>query len=97
LCRTIPLWRHPNQMMAEMPESEFRDWMADYEREPWGEERADMRMARQTWATFQVKSKKKLKEPDFMFKFRNNQKPPTPEEYRMKAMRAYAANGGRIK
>jgi hypothetical protein len=84
-------------MMAEMPESEFRDWMAIYEDEPWGETRADMRMARQTWATFQVKSKRKLKEADFMFKFRQKQKPPTPEEYRLKAMRVYVANGGKVK
>lgn len=83
-------------MLAEMPASQFDDWLAAYNAEPWGEERADMRMARQVWATLQVASKKKLKESNYRFDFAGTRPRLTPEQYRAKSMRAYAGHGGRI-
>jgi hypothetical protein len=82
-------------MLAEMTARQFEDWIAAYEADPWGEERADMRMARQVWATLQPHSKKALKESRFVFDFRPKV-PLTPEEYRRKSMRIFLMQGGRV-
>lgn len=98
LCRTLGhgRWRHPDEMLAEMPAAWFDDWRAAYEADPWGEERADLRMARLCWAATQPHSKKKVREKDFLFVFLAAKAPPTPEEFRQKSMRMMAMQGGMI-
>lgn len=72
------------------------EWKEFYAVEPWGEERADMRMARQVWATLQVASgKKRLDERDYMLTF-EAKAPPTQEEYRERSMRAYERHVARL-
>jgi hypothetical protein len=75
-------------MLAELSFREFEDWIAAYDADPWGEERADMRMARLVWATLQPYSKRKLNENKYRFSFSPKQR-PTPAEYKQKSMRAY--------
>ena len=41
-----------------MPQSEFRSWLAEYELEPFGERRADLRAALIAWTVASVFSKK---------------------------------------
>ncbi len=96
MCRTLGngRWIHPDEMLDEMGHRQFLDWQRAYRLNPWGEERADMRMARQVWATLQPHvGKKKIRESEFVFDFRPKQA-LTPEQYKLKALKAYAANGG---
>ena len=44
---------------------ELREWAAFYSIDPWGEQRADLRMARTVWATIQVNSKAAIDPNDF--------------------------------
>lgn len=81
--------------MAVLSHRQLEEWAAYYAVEPFGEDRADLRMARQVWATLQPHSKRQLAESDFVFQFGPTD-PPTPEEYKAKAMRAYLGNGGQI-
>jgi hypothetical protein len=81
-------------MLSEMTHEQFEGWITAYGCDPWGEERADMRMARMCWASIQPHSRKKVSESRFNFSFGPPKTPPTPEEYKRKSMRAYLANGG---
>ncbi len=74
-------------MLQEMSARQFDDWQALYVREPWGDERGDMRMARLACAMLQPHTKKRLREADFRFRF--NATAPTPEQYRAKSMQRY--------
>ena len=47
-----------------------------------------MMQARQVWATLQSNRRERLNERDYLIVFAQ---PPTPEEYRAKANRMYAA------
>jgi hypothetical protein len=87
---------HPDILLAKLSHRQFNEWIRYFELEPWGEERADLRMARQVWAQLQPHSKKKLKEHDYMFQFdqRRKEKPKTPQDYQNKARRAYLGCGG---
>jgi hypothetical protein len=48
-----------------MPVAEYREWLAFYSLDPWGEQRADMRMAKIVWAALQPNSKARLDPNDF--------------------------------
>ncbi len=72
-----------------MTHREFEDWLTAYAVDPWGEDRADLRMRRQVWAALQPHSKRRLREDRFGFDF-TPREPPGPEAYRLKSMRAYA-------
>lgn len=52
-----------------MPSQEFTDWIAFYELNPFGEERADVRHAINTASVVNCWSKKAYKPKDFMPKF----------------------------
>ena len=84
MCLALPRWDSAEHLLAELSHAEFEDWLTYYQLEPWGEERADLRMARQVWATLQPHSKKKLDERKFVFDFAPKRE-PTPEEYRRRA------------
>jgi hypothetical protein len=76
---------------------QFGDWANFYSHEPFGEERADMRMARIVWATLQTNRKQRLNERDYIFRFTNVQKPATVAEYQEKARRMYAIQNAKFK
>jgi len=65
-----------------------------YQMEPFGDYRDDLRMARLAWATLQAGNKKTLKETDFLFSWKHNERPLTPQDYKAKAMRAWTGGGG---
>jgi hypothetical protein len=79
-------------LMESISEPQFVEWQHFFELEPWGCEWENLMMARVSWATIQSQSKSKIKESDFLFKFEKAE-PPTPEEYRAKAMRLYRGQG----
>ena len=88
---------HPDFLFAQLSHSQFLDWKALYGMEPWGEHRDDLRMARIVWAVFQSQSKRELDESKYRFEWKYaNPAPKTAEEYRMKAMGAWAGAGGGI-
>lgn len=91
LCRTLGAgrWLHPDQMLAEMSHGWFEDWRAHYNADPWGERRDDLRMMRIVWAIFQKGVRKTLDESKFGFRFGPAKPPPSPTEYRDKAMRVF--------
>lgn len=37
-------YRHPNALLSELTDEEFNGWRAYWDHEPWGEDRADVRM-----------------------------------------------------
>jgi hypothetical protein len=45
LCFGLKQWEHPDEMLATMPWEWFQGWHRYYCQEPWGEHRADQRMA----------------------------------------------------
>ena len=70
-------------MHAELPRREYLDWRARFDAEPWGDERADLRMAR----LCHVLTRRLMadSEDGFLFKFG----PPaavSPELYKAKRM-----------
>lgn len=79
-----------------MTARQLADWQVAYRFAPWGEDRADMRMARLAWATLMPHLRKKTPREDrFLFRFRPEYKRPlTPDEYMRKSMRAMIAHGG---
>ncbi len=82
-------------MLAEMTSPQFAEWLAYSRLEPWGEERADLRMGivAQTIAnTNRGKNQKPYKPQDFMPSF----EPETEEDARARMIaRARAALGGK--
>lgn len=49
LCRDIGGFPHPDYLLAYLTWEQFDDWQRCYEQEPWGESRADMRAAANTF------------------------------------------------
>jgi len=86
---------HPDLLDDLLSDRQISDWTAYYQLEPWGEDRADLRMARQIWAILQPQSKKTLDETDFLFEFGPKQR-QSAEDRKRKAMRITAGLGGRI-
>lgn len=77
---------YPDRLRDEMGFRQFRRWQWFYEVFPFGEERADLRMARHCVATLAPHSKKRRpKEADFMFRFVRKE-PPSPEGLKRKVM-----------
>ena len=50
------------ELEATLSAAELREWAAFYSIDPWGEQRADLRMARIAWAVLQVNSKQPIDE-----------------------------------
>ncbi|HWV23262.1 MAG TPA: hypothetical protein VNZ58_03655 [Thermomicrobiales bacterium] len=91
------------ELLDRMSSREFSEWMAYYELEPFGEERADFRQALTTSAVVnsvqaQTKHPKWSKPADFMpFRHESKQepnKPADPEELKKKLL-AFAGGGKR--
>lgn len=90
LCRELG-YAHPDFLLADLTYRQFRDWVILHRLEPFGELRADLRMAR-------IAARVGLRPEDeskllFRWKYRDAA-PATPEDYRLKAMRAWAGAGG---
>jgi hypothetical protein len=66
-----------------------------YNIDPWGERRADLRAARMTWAALQgPRSGKVPDESKYLLTFRTTRLAETPDEYRLRAMSAWASAAG---
>ena len=82
--------------MERMPDRVFREWADYYVKEPFGEERADIRMAILATATVNVhmgKKGKRAKLADFLPEF-GPPEPVTPDDLLSKVMALNAAVGG---
>jgi len=93
---------HPDYLAERLTPRQLADWADVYAADPWGEQRADMRMARTVWAIFQSPRKQRINERDYLFTFSAAEAAPqTPEEYqsdyRAKAHRMYALQNQRFK
>lgn len=51
--------------MHRITAEEYRQWMAFYALDPWGDQRADMRMAQTVWAILQPQSKSQIDANDY--------------------------------
>lgn len=88
---------HPDILLDKLTPQQFADWQTFVALEPQGEERADLRAARITWAALQAGRTKELNEANYLFNFRPKESVPlTAEEYKRKAMAAWAGAGGGI-
>lgn len=54
------------ELETSLTSEEYREWMQFYAIDPWGEQRADMRMAQTMWAVLQPHTKAALDANDFM-------------------------------
>lgn len=66
-----------DQMLTEIPARLFNEWLAYYRVEPFGEERADLRIAQLTAVTANAhrkKSAKPFKIQDFLLKFKRQRR-----------------------
>jgi hypothetical protein len=82
LCRTFGCTL--DELGARMSSAEFDLWIQDYEREPWGELRADIRSAHEqanvaNWAGKELKKDVSVKPLDFMLDFDREKQPQTTE------------------
>lgn len=77
-------------MLADMTAPQFEDWWTLHLADPWGDTRADWRSAREVWATFQAFSKRKLRERDYLMKFRRAPGAINPATYKQMAAARYA-------
>ncbi len=93
LCREIGC-PHPDFLTNMLSTRQIDSWIAYNARRPFGDVRADMRMARITCAIYQTNSKRKLRKKDYMLSFK---KPLSPDSYKRKAMNAYEAHNARHK
>ncbi|HEV7299207.1 MAG TPA: hypothetical protein VGN72_07570 [Tepidisphaeraceae bacterium] len=73
----------------------FDDWMTAFAVAPWGDERADLRMARLCRTILMPHSKRRHSESDFLFEFIEPE-PLSPEKYKEKAMAHYAVIAQRM-
>ena len=60
----MALGRTVGELEASLSAAELREWIAFYRIDPWGEQRADLRMARIVWAVLQVNSKQPVSEDE---------------------------------
>lgn len=90
LCRILGIL-HPDHLFERLTHRQYIDWQLAYELEPWGEFRADLRMARTAWAIRGGPDESKYL---FHWKHRQSPAPQTADDYRIKAMRVYANQGG---
>lgn len=70
-------------MLHELTHEEFESWVNFYQVDPWGEVRADMRMARMCWAVQQIHTKRKIAESVYRLQFLPAPD-VTPEAFRRK-------------
>lgn len=95
----MALGRHDvDGLLAEMSSSQLAEWIAFYQLEPWGEERADLRAGIVASTIANVNRSQKQKKPykpdDFMPRF--DVEPEEPAETAMRLMaQMRAALGGR--
>jgi hypothetical protein len=82
-------------LLDKLTPQQFQDWLDFYSLEPWGDERADLRMARIVWATLQKGNPKKVNERDYLFRFDHvSTRAASPEEYKRRSMAAWTGAGG---
>lgn len=67
-------------MLAEIPASLFHEWLEYFQRQPFGEERADLRAGIVSSAVVLAMTGKKVKPSVFMPKFRRATRRQTPED-----------------
>ena len=58
----MALGRTVGELEASLSAAELREWIAFYNIDPWGEQRADLRMARIAWAVLQANSRQPISE-----------------------------------
>lgn len=84
---------HPDEMLADMTAAQFEDWWELHLSDPWGDARADYRAARQVWATIQVHTKRRVREKDYLLKFRPHTSTAIDAaQYKRRAMMRYEAH-----
>ncbi|MCG3181193.1 MAG: hypothetical protein BIFFINMI_03568 [Phycisphaerae bacterium] len=74
-------------MHSHLTQSEYSDWVLYFQYHAFPDDLINAAQARITWAVLQSQCQERLSESDYLLKFRP---PPTPEEYKEKAMRLYA-------
>ena len=79
-------------MLEALPSAMLTEWMAYYEIEPFGEERADLRagIVASTMANAIGGSRRTLEPVEFMPRFDQEQKPPMDEQAMKSTFRAIA-------
>jgi len=80
-----------------MSQSEFNDWIAYSNFEPWGERREDLRMAMQDLLIARITGNKKLQIEDFLISNKSRARPKDVQEANKTNIAALAAIfGGKV-
>ena len=53
------------ELESRLSAAEYREWLAFYSLDPWGDQRADMRMAQIMWSVIQPQTKTKIDANDY--------------------------------